>query len=555
MGKGRKEGMVEGRKEGMALLQHQLQLPPPEVVLDSQVDVVHLGAEKPAVVARHYFLDLLEQLNHLTRPSQGAVLPLDVLLHGLFRQVVSVREQNDGVFPDGGIKEVQAFLQGGPLGLSEAQVQGNHQQHGVDPRGAQRQAADYFPKYLVVWNKVVPTVSGHGLCDLLQQLRDLSPVVGVLVVDDVVSVSAPVDQRPQRLPFPFDVLLRGSPLVKTTTVRCHTPSPRSSTCDVTASKCLSLNDASASIASRKMCGPGRHRKGLRITSSLVASGVSSTEKPFHQPGVSTTVISVEPTKPRRAAERAVLFPSSCSLNPRTEFPSEVFPTLRLPKRTKRSSERRLLVHLVAPAAVVPHHLVHHLQQPHHLAAVSPVLVVEHVVAVPASLRQPPERLSLALDVLLDRLLAQEIPAGEEHHGVPPNPLPEELHVLLHGPPVLHGEGRVHGDDEEEGVRAGRTPGSIEFEPPLVPLRDLGEGEGAAPPRSVDHEEPPALRLRVPHLGLSGSGSSALEPFLSQDGVAGDALAGPALANQDESDLRQDGALAPLWKNKKTRKKL
>lgn len=102
--------------------------------------------------------------------------------------------------------------------------------------------------------------------------------------------------------------------------------------------------------------------------------------------------------------------------------------------------QRLLVHLVAPAAVVPRHLVHHLQQPPHLAAVSPVLVVEHVVAVPASLRQPPERLSLALDVLLDRLLAQEIPAGEEHHGVPPNPLPEELHVLLHGPPVLHGEG-------------------------------------------------------------------------------------------------------------------
>lgn len=105
------------------------------------------------------------------------------------------------------------------------------------------------------------------------------------------------------------------------------------------------------------------------------------------------------------------------------------------------------------------------------------------------------------------------------------------------------------------MRAGRTPGSIEFKPPLVPLRDLGEGEGAAPPRSVDHEEPPALRLRVPHLGLSGSGSAALEPFLSQDGVAGDALAGPALANQDESDLRQDGALAPVWKNKRTRKTL
>ncbi|KAF3846081.1 hypothetical protein F7725_003159 [Dissostichus mawsoni] len=109
-----------------------------------------------------------------------------------------------------------------------------------------------------------------------------------------------------------------------------------------------------------------------------------------------------------------------------------------------------------------------------------------VIPVVASLHEPLQGLPLAFDALLRGRASQPVPESEQHDDTAPDVLADQLEVLLSRPPVGLSEGSVHTDHQQEDVRPRRAERQAEQQLPPVEDGTLVTIVVPPPARSVHH---------------------------------------------------------------------
>lgn len=189
-------------------------------------------------------------------------------------------------------------------------------------------------------------------------------------------------------------------------------------------------------------------------------------------------------------------------------------------------------------SVLPDHLLDFIQQDRHAPVLAGGLAVQDVVIVAAVFQQSLQLPSASEDVFLYRGAAQPVTTAEQHHGVEARRFAEQsLDVSQERPPFPGGEGRDHGEDQQQRVGARPQEGSSTLG--LLPdaLRGPPHGE-PIPARGVDDGDPTAA-----HEGLPPQAQlrllAGLEKSPAQNGVPHRTFPDALPAQQEHSQLCRD----------------
>lgn len=170
-------------------------------------------------------------------------------------------------------------------------------------------------------------------------------------------------------------------------------------------------------------------------------------------------------------------------------------------------------------SILPDHLLYFVQEDWDTSVLAGGLTVQDVVIIPAVFQQSLQLPSPSENVFLYGGVAQPVTTAEQHHGVEAGRLAEQsLNVSQERPPFPGGQGRHHGEDQQQRVGTGPQEGSpalgllpdaLRGSPHREPIPAWGvdDGDPAAAHESLSPEtqvrllawlEKSAAQNRVPH---------------------------------------------------------